>query len=417
MKLILNNFEPNGLVNEPPGTMSDLLIDMHTDINQTFLQDVEYIRPLLDYGESWTSNTDIFQYLKEESLNKLRNGKCIMVFDASMEGFSPYEFPLAQTLHHQCINYGIDPRKIYLLTANFKENDCHNNYLGLNKYLNGINILETTLVGDMALPNNDVEGSVDFYEMCKKMHSDKMFLQLSRRNRPYRVIANYLNSTSDISNYGLISQDKLTDDELYRTFYEFKRSPYTNEDITEKELRQWNKKLPLIVDNKDFEINWANWRSSNLYHKTIFSIVLETSQQDYGGTTMFPSEKIFKAILHKQPFVVFGHRGINSFLNLIGFRSYETWFDIQSFDFEIDPVERFQKLKNEVTKVIGHLKNLSIQERVDWRFKNQDILDYNYNLIVSGELRQREVEKLHKTIDSYFKNHFYSYLSANPNFP
>ena len=414
MKLLHNCFHPNGLIHEPTKTMSDSLINFPSALNSDDLKDVEYIRPLLDYSESWNINSDIFQYLKEEPLNRLRNGQCILVFDASMEGFSPYEIPFARSLYLQSLKYNIDPRRIYLLTGNFKENECYNNYLALNGLSVGINIVETTIVGDMVLPR-DVETFEDHVRECQQHHTDKIFLQLSRRNRPYRIMANYLMDNSPIRHYGLISQDKVTVDEKNFMFYEYRKSPHADDDITEREFDRWNNdRLPLTVDNTDFQVNWANWSSPIIHHRTLFSVVLETSMRDLGGTAMFASEKIFKPIIHRQPFIVFGHRGINSYLRSMGFRTYEQWFDISQFDLETDPVVRFRKIKECVTNAVDHLKNLSIQERVKWRFMNQDILDHNYNLLMHRTLRQREANNLHSTIKSYFFGQFFSQLAVSP---
>ena len=99
----------------------------------------------------------------------------------------------------------------------------------------------------------------------------------------------------------------------------------------------------------------------------------------------------------------------------MGFRTYEQWFDISQFDLETDPVVRFRKIKECVTNAVDHLKNLSIQERVKWRFMNQDILDHNYNLLMHRTLRQREANNLHSTIKSYFFGQFFSQLAVNPN--
>ncbi len=411
MKLILDNFNQNGLVHEPPSTMSDQLINMSTVVNEEKLKDVEYIRPLLDYKEPWSVEGDLFQYLKEDSLAKLRNGNCVLVFDASMEGFSPYELPLAISLHRSCIKHNVDPRKIYLLTANWKENDCHNNYIALNGNQYGINIVETTIIGNMVMPNK-FESWEEHFELCQKHHSDKMFLQLSRRSRPYRVMANYMMLNSRASNYGLISQDKLTDEEINRLMYHYKKSPVGTDDITLREVKSLNeKKLPLIVDNTDFQINWASWRSPDLYNKTLFSVVLETSQYDFGGTALFPSEKIFKPIVHRQPFIIFGHRGINSFLRTMGLKTYEQWFDIPDVDYETDPVARYKRILFQVERIVDQLKKMSIQERVKWRFMNLEVLNYNYNTVVTGVLRRREALRMHKTIDSYFKGNFYNQLT------
>ena len=416
MRLLLDNFVENGLVHEPPQTLTDTLINFSTTVNQDYLMGTSYIRPLLNYGESWTMSSDMFQYMKQESLDKLRNDPhCFLFFDASMEGFSPFEVPIARSLEKQCIQYNIDPRKIYFLTANFKESDCYNNHLAVNGPNYGINIVETTNIADMVMPNQ--HESADYHLLqCKKHHTDKIFLQLSRRNRPYRIMANYVMAHSKNSIYGIISQDKVNIEQKNNFFYIYRKSPEAaKNEITEREFDRWNEKdLPAVADNTDFQVNWASWRSPDLYHKTLFSVVLETSMRDLGGTTIFPSEKIFKAMIHRHPFIAFGHRGINHHLKMLGFRTYEQWFDISSFDFETDPYIRYKKICQRVNEVVDQLKKMSIQERIHWRFMNREILDHNYNLIFGKVLKQREAMNIHKTVKSYVDGNFFSYLSVNP---
>lgn len=416
MRLLQNNFRPNGLVQDPDQTMSDQLINFPSQINNNYLGDVDYIRPLLSYTQRWTINSDIFQHLREESLDRLRNKKCILVFDASMEGFSPCESPFAISLHQQCLKYNIDPRKIYLLTANFKDSVCYSAYLNIQGYRDGINIVETTIIGDMVLPNR-FETFDEHVDLCKLHHSDKIFLQLSRRNRPYRVLANYLMDRSSAKHYALISQNKLDENDISRMLYEYRKSPTANDEITRREIQEWNsKKLPMTVDNTDFQINWANWRSSDLYNRTLFSVVLETSQQDYGATSMFFSEKFFKPILHRQPFIIFGHRGINSFMRNLGFRTYEQWFDIGEIDNDVDPICRLKNIIRIVEYTVGYLKKMSVQDRVKWRFMNSEVLNSNYEIVVKNVLKNREATKMHLTIKTLFDKRFYNHLSGNPSY-
>jgi len=411
MKLISNNFEKNGLFSEPDGTSSDQVINWPSQINNHFLKDVQYIRVLFDYGEPWTIDCDPFKYLKPESLNNLRDRKCIFVFDNSMEGWSPIECPVVIALHNSALKYQIDLRKIYYLTSNHLEYTCYANFLFLNNISVGINILQSTMISDMVLPR-EYEPSDHHQTKFLENHKDKFFLHLSRRNRPHRVLANYLMSKSEIKNDGYLSQDKLRRRDVNSILNVSNESPNLINKLTVDDIKEWNRELPYVVDSDDFEVNWASYRSEDLYHKTVFSIVLETNVNDRGGTTMFPSEKTFKAIIHKHPFMIFGNRGINSFLKSLGLKTYDSYFDIGSFDFETDPVSRYLKIKDISIHTVNHLKKLTIEQRCQWRFQFKDILDYNYDLLVSGILKKNEFEKLHQTIYSYFSNDFYNYLNT-----
>jgi len=412
MKLILNNFKPNGLISEHTYCSSDMLIDWPTEINQNHLQDIKYMRVLYDYSEPWTLESDVFQYMNENSLNILKNENCIFVFDNSMEGWSPYENPVVRSLHNSALKHEIDLRKIYYLTSNYLDSSCYNNFLLLFEYQTGMNIVYNTLVGDMTISGNikTLENHIKEFE---ENHVDKFFLHLSRRNRPHRVMANYMISNSEIKDYGLISQDKLSRRDTNALLNEYRNSPLCSSEINRDSINEWNKNcLPLIVDYTDFNINWAGYSNPELYSKTVFSVVLETSINDRGSTALFVSEKTFKPIVNRQPFVIFGNRGINHHLNSLGFKTYEKWFDISCFDFDTDPVSRYKKILEITKNTVDHLKNMSIKERSEWRFMFSEVLNYNYDLVINKVIRQREAESLHQTIKSYFDGKFYSQLTS-----
>lgn len=412
MKLLTNAFKTNPYIIEPEWTVADTMVLYPTGTLES-IKDIEFIRPLLSYQDiKWNIETDFFQYLEPDSLYKLRHDKCVLIFDVSLEGFSFYEIPFAMCLHKLCNDYKIDHRKIFLLTANYKEIQNYNVYRILNKFNQSINIVQTMSIGLMTTDQTPIslEESI---ALTKKNHIDKIILQLSRRNRPYRVLANYYLSQTEFRHRALISQDVLTDEQIHHVMYEYRNSICQEDELSIKDIIKWNKELPYVVDSSDFGINWASHKNKELYDKTIFSVVLETSQNDYGETKLFPSEKTYKAINARHPFIILGNKNINRFLRTIGFKTYEQYFDLDMVEDDVDPLGRYKKIISQLEYIMRDLSKRSIQARVDWKFMDRDLLEHNYQVLVSKKIIEKEAQLLHSTIYSYFNNNFKDYLSTN----
>jgi len=64
-----------------------------------------------------------------------------------------------------------------------------------------------------------------------------------------------------------------------------------------------------------------------------------------------------------------------------------------SFDDEEDDTIRFQKLLKSITPLVQTLNSMSIEDRIEWRFKNQDMLSHNYDVFLK---RKNTVEQINK---------------------
>ena len=111
----------------------------------------------------------------------------------------------------------------------------------------------------------------------------------------------------------------------------------------------------------------------DLYRKFAIEIVSETY---ITGNTFFVTEKIWRPILLKTPFIVHGPAGFLKNLRNLGFKTFSDFWD-EGYD--DDPPEHAML---EIVKVIDTIAKEPVDELV-WMLKNmQDILDYNYNVLM-----------------------------------
>lgn len=343
-----------------------------------------YIHGLLQYPE-WTPNSDIFSSLSQENLIKLQNKEIFFIFDSSTEGFSPVKhFPFFDVLYHNCEKYNVDPSMVIYVSSNLKDEENIVEYCKTNnkKPLHVFSFVSFEKVVRNTKITLETEKS-----HCREQFSNKYFSSLSRVMRYHRSIATFLLCHSDIKDQALISHDKFKNNIDIEQWTKYHKLT----DYSHKQVRRWMKSLPLTIDKTDFDKNWALTTDYFVIHRqTLFQIVNETLVNNHDDTSLFYSEKTFRPIVCFQPFVIYGQKGCNSHLKNIGYKTYEDWFDL-SFDSENDDILRYKRLLQSISNTCKYLDNLSRDQKIEWRFKNEELLQHNFN-VMSNSLYS--VEKL-----------------------
>jgi hypothetical protein len=141
------------------------------------------------------------------------------------------------------------------------------------------------------------------------------------------------------------------------------------------------KELPLMyLDTDDLITNRAEQTRStdDYYLNTYFSIVNETTfhtKPGYDGVP-FLSEKIFKCIAMKHPFVLVTAPNSLQYLKKLGYKTFENIID-ESYDNVIKDDERMFAIIREVQR----LCNLKNQDLDAFLIEARKICDYNYQVL------------------------------------
>jgi len=160
---------------------------------------------------------------------------------------------------------------------------------------------------------------------------------------------------------------------------------------TEKELRlgfQFKKLLPLVIDNKVFQTYFAHDSSHRplmkYYKDTYFSLVNETFYKS--GSVRFLTEKLFRPIMHKHPFILASTPYSLQLLRDQGYKTFDGIID-ETYDTVLDDDARLELIINEVEKLC------SLNEKELDNFKNEclPIVEYNYNVFFT---KQIEIKRL-----------------------
>ena len=343
--------------------------------------DISYINLLLGYEQRITATTDLFKFIDSESINELRNGRTVLIFDATLEGYSETELPLKTCLYYNAKLHNIDPSKIFLFTGNFLTTD------------DNINVIPIFLL-DTGWSDNLISVSSAQKECFKNL--EKIILSLSRRNRFPRVVAHFALWKSQLSQDSIISQDVVSTTATLAT------ETLKKLELTLEDWQQFKNALPLLSDGNNFHINAPFDHLPDLHSKTLFSIVNETLISNYNNTSLFFSEKLLKPIINYQPMIIYGQPGINRKIQMLGFKTYEDYFDL-SFDDEPDDILRYKKLLASVENTVKHLRLLSQDEQIAWRFKESELLIYNREVFLRKENNMKQLELFSKKLTSIFQ--------------
>lgn len=321
--------------------------------------DISYFSFLLGYGAPTWTNIDLFQYLTQKDIDRLKEPKTILMFDCTFEGYSHLQIPIAQALEYSCIKNNINPKKVFLFTGNLKEVDV------------AINVVPLFILDACQhWRDTKIKTLVESKKLCEQNYQ-KFILSLSRRNRPHRVMAHLMLYNSELCQHTIISQDRVSTTDPFHGYV------YDKMELTPADYVTFGQQLPLIADEDKFDINEPFYALPELHSKTLFSIANETLADNVQDTSLFFSEKFLKPVLNFQPFVMYGQPGVNKKLTMLGYKTYDSYFDL-SFDDEQDDVLRYKKLLFSIKDTVAQLSTLTRAQQIEWRYKGWMTLEHNF---------------------------------------
>ena len=118
------------------------------------------------------------------------------------------------------------------------------------------------------------------------------------------------------------------------------------------------------------------------YQQTYFSVVTETNffrrHKIFQQPKIYCSEKIYKAIRCKHPFVLIAPHNSLARLRDDGYMTFNDVIN-ESYDSIPDDEERLLRVHQEIIRICM----LSLEELAEWRKKIQHVIDHNYNVLMS----------------------------------
>lgn len=135
------------------------------------------------------------------------------------------------------------------------------------------------------------------------------------------------------------------------------------------------------IRNNEEDMHYSGFPySPTLFSETLISVISETNYSDNGNNPDF-SEKTYKAIINRHPFLMLNQADSFPLLKQYGFYTFEDYMKIYDYDSIEDPfiknkvviqnlnyfIENYKKLQNEIDKKIEHNYNLMVKIYQDFK--------------------------------------------------
>lgn len=326
---------------------------------------------------------------KHPKLFKLVNKKKALIYiDQVLEGFpllespSTYEdFPqrdFYKELHKKMDEHSLDPSGILYSTSNLKEQEVYDNWCSINGITKKINIFQAVFFAQMSthhgyfnIHKRDAEISVTEHLEYKSTHNIKQFNCLNRIVRPHRVALMAM-----LHYYKLLDNCEVSMDNCSR--HDIPNSYGDHPAYQEMEFEKFTKTLPIVLDDANFQFNKAQNFVKSMYLNTWYSVITETYFQEYYKTSKFLSEKIFKPIRAKHPFVLVSQPNSLQLLRDLGFKTFSDVWD-ESYDKIENPTERLEA----ICTLINNLNSKTKYEWLELYNTVSPILEHNYKVLMN----------------------------------
>lgn len=252
------------------------------------------------------------------------------------------------------------------LFANSEHSDLKNQYLKRTKMYDWYFFYH----GFVALDLFNVYKYIPKIRNPRFSHVFISYNHLIDQKRSYRMnlLAHLIDR--DIDKFGLISMPLIYDhwdDEIFRNPNSY-LSVYAKK-LIYKTIDNYDKKL--VIDTTEVHGGLSAELNLEFNLKALWHVVTETVFYD---AKLHLTEKIFKPIVSRQPFILVAAPGNLAYLKSYGFKTFDRWVD-ESYDNEVDHDKRIQMITNELEK----LSKLSQNDLSDMYAEMEDTVEYNFN--------------------------------------
>lgn len=326
-------------------------------------------------------NVDFTQLIPTEIIN---DSSTFIVLCTAHEAFTNIVEPIYKNL---ILRLNINPKKIILVSENADISKVVERVA--KSYRSDTINVEWSLVveiGPKSLPKPILD-EISNANILEKKEYKKSFLSFNRRWRIHRPCLVGLLYSMKLLDKGFVSlgrsDDHLTWSNIFDTILKL-----TEEDSELHSLLLNNKNelinLPdlyldtnELISNPLFIHEKINHNDTvKLYENSYFSIVTETNF--FGHTGRFLTEKTFKPMLYKHPFILLCDPYSLTLLKQIGYKTFHPYID-ESYDNEQNDVKRLKMILNEVNR----LSNLSKSELFEFIDDVKEITIHNHNILVN----------------------------------
>lgn len=335
----------------------------------------------------FNSDLDILKetLITESILDRIRKGNGYLMFEITGESYISDKN--IERLHSYFEQYKIPLYKIIYYIGSVNGKELYIDYCKRNdiRYRMNVTIYEwfEYIAGIQINDSSHLLQPKDYSKI------EKTFLCYNSRWRPHRASLYAIFYKLDLLKYSYYS---MADQPEYLSWAHYWYSPHnlrlSGEEIAERlsispmDITELNNMVPLQIDN----IGNTNDKTllilpeiSDLHHKTLISVITETK---FHTNDIFFTEKTYKPIGNKHPFIMVGPYKSLYYLRLKGYKTFSDFFD-ESYDLEENPTERLLKIGS----LCKYINSWSEDQKKSFYTETQSITEHNYKLLKSVEFK------------------------------
>jgi hypothetical protein len=314
--------------------------------------------------------------LSGDALERIRNRTCVLILNNAHEAFHSVVRPIYDIVVNQL---NIPPKQIVLISESalidkevekiateYNLEKINTKWMRLFEY-------DVTLVEHKPLPTLEYK------------QYDKKFINFNRRWRLHRPALVALLEINGLLSNGFVSLARADDGKDWGVFFdEMTWTMRHNPDFVNRFVQNKDRIMnisELKLDQDDMSVNHAQKLTDSTdeyYTNSYFSVVSETNFFAETGEGLFVSEKIFRPILKKHPFVLVSRPNTLSIMRSIGYKTFGSIIN-EDYDSEEDDCKRMLMIVDEIDR----LCNLSDNELRVFLDSAKEITEYNYNVLLN----------------------------------
>ena len=221
---------------------------------------------------------------------------------------------------------------------------------------------------------------------------NKKFLCLNRRWRPHRATLVGLLHNLNLLDCGYVSLGESDDNKNWTNIWDEIISLSKNNNFIHNSLLGNKEQIlslkPLYVDTNDLKTNRVALEANtlNYYMNTYFSVVNETNfyttgERFFNQTGRLLSEKTFKPIACKHPFIIVSVPNFLDKVRELGYKTFSPYIN-EFYDTIIDDNERLHAIILEIER----LCNLNDAQLQDFLNGVREIVEYNQTVLLNKKI-------------------------------
>ena len=313
--------------------------------------------------------------MSKESLSSVRDNKAIICLYQAGEAapVNHVNINLFEEFYKELLKHKIDPSNFVFITGNMIAKEQFSKWKPNSEYKNekDFSIIEFSGYRHIdykqkwALAKKDLNKNIEKHFLC---YNRAMV-------HPHRLLLLALLEKENLIDKGLVSYPKFSKKHFREKLISFFNIGTRLQNKLLLSVDKLKERAPSIIDVDEWNTNHFDTSPPWPYEKTFFSLV---SESQFVQDTLFLSEKIWKSIANKHPFVLVGSYKTLDYLHKEGFKTFHPLID-ESYDKEKHLYKRIIKIIKEVKK----LCSMSQPEMNKFLSDVDDIIEHNYDKLIN----------------------------------